>query len=76
MGFNVVLGGYMSTKRVAESIDMDLWIPGIRSLIHLPNMATHGLTRDLWIPATVDAAVGLCTAILRIFRDEGCRKDL
>jgi ferredoxin-nitrite reductase len=27
MGFNVVLGGYMSTKRVAESIDMDVWIP-------------------------------------------------
>jgi ferredoxin-nitrite reductase len=27
MGFNVVLGGYMSKTRVAESIDMDLWIP-------------------------------------------------
>ena len=27
MGFNVILGGYMSTKRVAESIDMNLWIP-------------------------------------------------
>ena len=27
MGFNVVLGGYMSTKRVAESVDMNLWIP-------------------------------------------------
>ena len=27
MGFNIVLGGYMSTKRVAESIDMNLWIP-------------------------------------------------
>ena len=23
MGFNIVLGGYMSTKRVAESIDMN-----------------------------------------------------
>ena len=27
MGFNVVLGGYMSTKRVAESCDMNLWLP-------------------------------------------------
>jgi ferredoxin-nitrite reductase len=27
MGFNVVLGGYMSTKRVAESVDMNLWLP-------------------------------------------------
>ena len=27
MGFNVVLGGYMSIKRVAESIPMNVWIP-------------------------------------------------
>eukprot|EP00325_Prymnesiales_sp_UTEX-LB-985_P017488 CAMPEP_0174754728 /NCGR_PEP_ID=MMETSP1094-20130205/105881_1 /TAXON_ID=156173 /ORGANISM="Chrysochromulina brevifilum, Strain UTEX LB 985" /LENGTH=659 /DNA_ID=CAMNT_0015960607 /DNA_START=52 /DNA_END=2031 /DNA_ORIENTATION=+ len=27
MGFNIVLGGYMSVKRVAESVDMNLWIP-------------------------------------------------
>ena len=27
MGFNIVLGGYMSTKRVAESVDMNLWMP-------------------------------------------------
>ena len=27
MGFNVVLGGYMSGKRVAESVDMGLWVP-------------------------------------------------
>jgi len=52
MGFNIVLGGYMSTKRVAESVDM-----------------------GLWIPARVDCAVELATAILRIFRDEGGRKD-
>ena len=52
MGFNIVLGGYMSTKRVAESIDM-----------------------NLWIPADVGCAVELATAILRIFRDEGDRKD-
>jgi len=52
MGFNVVLGGYMSIKRVAESVDM-----------------------DVWIPARVDVVVELSTAILRIFRDEGNRKD-
>ena len=27
-GFNVVLGGYMSIKRVAESVHTDLWIKG------------------------------------------------
>lgn len=52
MGFNVVLGGYMSIKRVAESIDADMWIPADRN-----------------------SAVTLCEAILRIFRDEGNRKD-
>jgi len=52
MGFNVVLGGYMSTKRVAESIDMNLWVPD-----------------------NTDATVELSTAILRVFRDEGNRKD-
>ena len=52
MGFNIVLGGYMSTKRVAESVDM-----------------------NLWIPEDVGCSVELATAILRIFRDEGDRKD-
>jgi len=52
VGFNIVLGGYMSTKRVAESVDM-----------------------DLWMPADVATAVELTTAILRVFRDEGDRKD-
>jgi len=52
MGFNVVLGGYMSIKRVAESVDL-----------------------NLWIPATVEASVDFTAAILRIFRDEGGRKD-
>lgn len=52
MGFNVVLGGYMSIKRVAESIDSDMWIPADRNSV-----------------------VTLCEAILRIFRDEGERKD-
>jgi ferredoxin-nitrite reductase len=27
MGFNVILGGYMSIKRVAESVPIDMWIP-------------------------------------------------
>jgi len=52
MGFNIVLGGYMSIKRVAESIDM-----------------------NVWIPARVDVATALTSAILRIFRDKGNRKD-
>eukprot|EP00980_Cylindrotheca_fusiformis_P007260 scaffold1525_cov142-Cylindrotheca_fusiformis.AAC.60 len=33
MGFNVVLGGYMSIKRVAESIDADMWIPADRNSV-------------------------------------------
>lgn len=52
MGFNVVLGGYMSIKRVAESIDSGMWVPADRNSV-----------------------VTLCEAILRIFRDEGNRKD-
>lgn len=52
MGFNVVLGGYMSIKRVAESIHSDMWIPADRNSV-----------------------VTFCEAILRIFRDEGNRKD-
>jgi len=52
MGFNVVLGGYMSIKRVAESIDSKMWIPSDRNSV-----------------------VTLCEAILRIFRDEGERKN-
>mmetsp|Transcript_17422 Transcript_17422/g.26455 ORF Transcript_17422/g.26455 Transcript_17422/m.26455 type:complete len:608 (-) Transcript_17422:300-2123(-) len=52
MGFNVVLGGYMSIKRVAEAIESDMWIPADRNSV-----------------------VTLSEAILRIFRDEGDRKD-
>ncbi|KAL3937351.1 MAG: hypothetical protein SGBAC_007530 [Bacillariaceae sp.] len=52
MGFNVALGGYMSIKRVAESIDSKMWIPADRNSV-----------------------VTLCEAILRVFRDEGERKD-
>ena len=42
----------MSIKRVAESVDL-----------------------DVWIPATVEATTDLTAAILRIFRDQGGRKD-
>jgi ferredoxin-nitrite reductase len=33
MGFNVVLGGYMSIKRVAESIPANMWIPADRESV-------------------------------------------
>ena len=33
MGFNVVLGGYMSIKRIAESIDSNMWIPADRNSV-------------------------------------------
>merc|ERR1712032_1664372 len=52
MGFNVVLGGYMSIKRVASAVDGNMWISSDRNSV-----------------------VALSEAILRIFRDEGNRKD-
>mmetsp|Transcript_34969 Transcript_34969/g.76484 ORF Transcript_34969/g.76484 Transcript_34969/m.76484 type:complete len:607 (-) Transcript_34969:97-1917(-) len=33
MGFNVALGGFMSIKRVAESIDGKMWIPADRNSV-------------------------------------------
>ena len=33
MGFNVVMGGYMSIKRVAESVDMNMWIKADRESV-------------------------------------------
>jgi ferredoxin-nitrite reductase len=33
MGFNIVLGGYMSIKRVAESISSNMWIPADRNSV-------------------------------------------
>jgi ferredoxin-nitrite reductase len=36
MGFNVVLGGYMSIKRVAEAVESDMWVPAdINSVVTL-----------------------------------------
>jgi ferredoxin-nitrite reductase len=33
MGFNVVLGGYMSIKRVAEAVPANMWIPADRTSV-------------------------------------------
>mmetsp|Transcript_1422 Transcript_1422/g.2589 ORF Transcript_1422/g.2589 Transcript_1422/m.2589 type:complete len:620 (+) Transcript_1422:98-1957(+) len=33
IGFNVVLGGYMSIKRVAESVPANMWIPADRNSV-------------------------------------------
>lgn len=33
IGYNVVLGGYFSIKRVAESVPADMWIPGDRNSV-------------------------------------------
>ncbi len=52
MGFNVVLGGYMSIKRVAHAVDA-----------------------NMWIPTDSNSVVTLAEAVLRLFRDEGDRKD-
>lgn len=52
MGFNVVLGGYMSIKRVATAVEGNMWIASDRNSVYT-----------------------LSEAILRIFRDEGNRKD-
>lgn len=32
VGFNVVLGGYFSTKRAATSVELGLWIPPSQAL--------------------------------------------
>ena len=84
MGFNVVLGGYMSTKRVAKSIDMN---PNpnphpnpnsnpTSNPYPNPDQVAESIDMHLWLPDDVAATVELSTAILRIFRDEGERKDL
>jgi ferredoxin-nitrite reductase len=52
MGFNIVLGGFMSIKRVAEAVDGNMWIPADRNSV-----------------------VTVSEAILRLFRDEGDRKN-
>jgi ferredoxin-nitrite reductase len=46
MGFNVVLGGYMSIKRVAESIDANMWIPADRNSVVTFSEALLRIFRD------------------------------
>ncbi|EED92802.1 nitrite reductase-ferredoxin dependent, partial [Thalassiosira pseudonana CCMP1335] len=46
MGFNVVLGGYMSIKRVAESISGDMWIPANREAVVTLSEAILRIFRD------------------------------
>jgi len=46
MGFNVVLGGYMSIKRIAESIDSGMWIPADRESVVTLSEAILRIFRD------------------------------
>ena len=46
MGFNVVLGGYMSIKRVAESIDANMWIAADRNTVVTFSEALLRIFRD------------------------------
>jgi len=46
MGFNVVLGGYMSIKRVAEAVDGNMWIPADRNSVVTFCEAVLRLFRD------------------------------
>lgn len=46
MGFNVVLGGYISIKRVAESIDGNMWIPADRNSVVTFSEAILRIFRD------------------------------
>jgi ferredoxin-nitrite reductase len=46
MGFNVVLGGYMSIKRVAEAVSANLWVPADRASVVALCEAILRLFRD------------------------------
>mmetsp|Transcript_12904 Transcript_12904/g.19428 ORF Transcript_12904/g.19428 Transcript_12904/m.19428 type:complete len:609 (+) Transcript_12904:35-1861(+) len=46
MGFNVVFGGYMSIKRVAESISCDIWVPATLHAVRALVTATLRIFRD------------------------------
>lgn len=46
MGFNVVLGGYMSIKRVAHSVDANMWIPADRNSVVTLSEAILRIFRD------------------------------
>ncbi|MDX2256360.1 MAG: ferredoxin--nitrite reductase [Pseudanabaenaceae cyanobacterium bins.39] len=49
-GFNVIVGGFFSSKRVAAAVPLNVWVP----------------------PEDV---VGLCEAVLLVFRDHGLREN-
>jgi ferredoxin-nitrite reductase len=46
MGFNVVFGGYMSIKRVAASIPLDIWVPATLEATRALSVATLRIFRD------------------------------
>mmetsp|Transcript_22146 Transcript_22146/g.50687 ORF Transcript_22146/g.50687 Transcript_22146/m.50687 type:complete len:473 (-) Transcript_22146:202-1620(-) len=46
MGFNVVLGGYISIKRAAESVDGNMWIPADRNSVYTFCEAIFRIFRD------------------------------
>jgi ferredoxin-nitrite reductase len=46
MGFNIVLGGYMSIKRVAEAVKSDIWIPADRNSVVSLSEAILRIFRD------------------------------
>ena len=46
MGFNVVLGGYMSIKRVAHSVDANMWIRSDRNSVVTLSEAILRIFRD------------------------------
>ena len=46
MGFNIVLGGYMSIKRVAHAIDSNMWVPADRNSVVAVSEAILRIFRD------------------------------
>ena len=46
MGFNVYFGGYMSIKRVAESVSCDIWVPATLEAARTLSKATLRIFRD------------------------------
>jgi ferredoxin-nitrite reductase len=46
MGFNVVLGGYMSIKRVAEAVDSGMWVKADRNSVVTLSEAILRIFRD------------------------------
>ena len=82
MGFNVVVGGYMSTKRVATSVELDMWVPPsevvnlcysiIRVSVISCSMGCLMTVRTTWAYCALVFAMSLLT---QLFRDNANRKD-